>query len=213
MSIGERIKTIRKDNKLTQQELSSKIGISKQAVYNYENEKSTPNLTILNKIADALKTNINVLTNEKEYMNYLLSKVKVETHTFKLTETEQKELQNITASYFRQFLSCIDSSYSESLNSKTLANIAYSKDFYEFMEFMILKDKLNLLNNKHTKEEIELSNYFLDVIKSLLTLMSHFDLKESEEITSKELMLMVNDLELKEFLKYLFLKHKFNIME
>ncbi|HBF3532403.1 TPA: helix-turn-helix transcriptional regulator [Clostridioides difficile] len=56
MAIGENIKILRKSKGLTQKELAEKANISQNAIYNYENGKSTPNAKMLKKLADALET-------------------------------------------------------------------------------------------------------------------------------------------------------------
>ena len=53
MSIGEKIKELRKSEKLNQEEFGKKVGISKNAVWNYENGKREPSLEILTKISNA----------------------------------------------------------------------------------------------------------------------------------------------------------------
>lgn len=53
MSIGEKIKELRKREKLNQEEFGKKVGISKNAVWNYENGKREPSLEILTKISKA----------------------------------------------------------------------------------------------------------------------------------------------------------------
>ncbi len=53
MSIGEKIKELRKSEKLNQEEFGKKVGISKNAVWNYENGKREPSLEILTKISKA----------------------------------------------------------------------------------------------------------------------------------------------------------------
>ncbi len=54
MNIGELIRTERKKQGLTQAELATKAGLSKNAIYNYENNKRIPTLAIINAIARAL---------------------------------------------------------------------------------------------------------------------------------------------------------------
>ena len=54
MDIGENIRKIRINKKLTQAELAKKAGISREAVVNYEADKRKPSYEILLKIADAL---------------------------------------------------------------------------------------------------------------------------------------------------------------
>ncbi len=61
MNLGENIKKYRKEKGLTQTELAIKSDLSKNAIYNYENNKRVPNIDILNKIASALQIQINQL--------------------------------------------------------------------------------------------------------------------------------------------------------
>lgn len=66
MDIGENIKELRNKNNLTQEELATKTGLSKNAIWNYENNKRKPNIEILNKIANALGVPINYLVGSKK---------------------------------------------------------------------------------------------------------------------------------------------------
>ncbi|GEM_PF-2579084 len=54
MNIGERIKEQRKKHGLTQEQLALRSGISKNAIWNYENEKREPSIDIIIKIAASL---------------------------------------------------------------------------------------------------------------------------------------------------------------
>jgi len=54
MTVGEKIKQIRKDKGLTQDDLAKKLGISRAAMGQFEKESSHPRIRTLQKIADAL---------------------------------------------------------------------------------------------------------------------------------------------------------------
>jgi len=54
MSIGFQIRWARESKKLTQQELAKRIGIPRETISHYENDKMTPGAANLKKIADAL---------------------------------------------------------------------------------------------------------------------------------------------------------------
>lgn len=59
MSIGENIRRIRKDKKLTQKELGEKLkGISQQQIGQWENGNKIPKLETIRKIADALEVGL-----------------------------------------------------------------------------------------------------------------------------------------------------------
>lgn len=57
MSIGQNIKTARSAANLTQKELGTLIGVSFQAIAQWENNLRTPKLETVVKIADALNVN------------------------------------------------------------------------------------------------------------------------------------------------------------
>lgn len=60
-AIGKRFKNIREDLRLTQQALGDKIGISKQAVSNVENNLSNPSIDVISKLIVDFKVNANYL--------------------------------------------------------------------------------------------------------------------------------------------------------
>lgn len=56
MTIAEKIKKLRKERKLTQIQLASKVGIGVASIQRYERNELQPNIETLKKIADALDT-------------------------------------------------------------------------------------------------------------------------------------------------------------
>lgn len=50
--IGNKLKTLRKGRKLTQQELSEKLGLSRATISNYEVGRRSPHLSELRRFAD-----------------------------------------------------------------------------------------------------------------------------------------------------------------
>ena len=61
MTIGEKIKKIRKEKKMTQPELAKRIGVSVPTLQRYENGVTELKASMLNKIADALDVNFDIL--------------------------------------------------------------------------------------------------------------------------------------------------------
>ncbi|MBQ7916333.1 MAG: helix-turn-helix transcriptional regulator [Firmicutes bacterium] len=61
MSIGSRIKEVRLRQHMTQEELARRIGVTKGAIANYENEVSTPKTELMYKILDVLQCDANYL--------------------------------------------------------------------------------------------------------------------------------------------------------
>lgn len=61
MSIGQNIKNARKNKGLSQKQLGELLGVSQAAIGQFENEKSTPKLETLEKIAAALNIPVSEL--------------------------------------------------------------------------------------------------------------------------------------------------------
>ncbi|MBV4441514.1 helix-turn-helix domain-containing protein [Clostridium tyrobutyricum] len=71
--LGEKIKYYRKNLKLTQEQLAQKSGLSRNAIYNYENNRRSPDMETLNKIAKALDTNVyNLIDNDTTLTSKLI---------------------------------------------------------------------------------------------------------------------------------------------
>ena len=61
MIFSERLKTLRKEKKLTQKELAEQIGISQKSYSHWETGKNEPSLENLIKLADLLEVSIDWL--------------------------------------------------------------------------------------------------------------------------------------------------------
>ena len=68
-NFGEIIKDIRKKNNLTQKELADKLYVTYQAVSKWENNKSIPDISILQNISKMFNIDLNYLTNTKKRNN------------------------------------------------------------------------------------------------------------------------------------------------
>lgn len=63
MSIGQNLKKLRKERKLSQKELAEIAGITERTIYNYEKEKQVPKPRVINKLAVALNVTTDSLVN------------------------------------------------------------------------------------------------------------------------------------------------------
>lgn len=115
MNIGESIKKYRKEKGLTQTELAIKSNLSKNAIYNYENNKRTPNIDMLNKIAIALNVSlerllggqgdsIHVCENMddlKEYIDNELNLIETDRQykEYEVTPEYEQEMKRLEAEY------------------------------------------------------------------------------------------------------------------
>lgn len=64
MEIGGRIKELRKKQKLTQEDLADMLGVTPQAVSQWERNATVPNTDKLSRLAAALNTNVGALTDD-----------------------------------------------------------------------------------------------------------------------------------------------------
>jgi len=65
-TIGERIRELRRDAKLTQDQLAERIGANRVTVANYELGKYVPSIDALERLADALGVSPDVITGRAE---------------------------------------------------------------------------------------------------------------------------------------------------
>jgi len=61
MSFGKRIKQLRTENKISQEELANKIGIHANHLSRYERDVTSPSIEVVKKIAEALEVSIDTL--------------------------------------------------------------------------------------------------------------------------------------------------------
>ena len=62
--IGQRFKTVRKVLNMSQEEFAASLGITKQAISNFEHSKSLPSTAIMNKMLLNFDVNLNYLISE-----------------------------------------------------------------------------------------------------------------------------------------------------
>ncbi len=64
--VGKHIKKAREEKGLTQEQLAERLSVTRQAVSNWENEKTQPDIDTLHKISDTLEVDIERLIYGKE---------------------------------------------------------------------------------------------------------------------------------------------------
>lgn len=73
MSIGERIKNLRKERKLTQVELAKKSNISRSYLTDIENNRYNPSVETLKAIANSLEVTLSDILSDEAKKNYSLN--------------------------------------------------------------------------------------------------------------------------------------------
>lgn len=76
MVLGDKLYKLRKDKKLSQEELALELEVSKTALINWENNKSKPSIDNLMKICDFYETDIYTLLEEVSNVNFSHAKFK-----------------------------------------------------------------------------------------------------------------------------------------
>lgn len=83
-TMGARIASYRKQEKLTQEELGEKLGVSPQAVSKWENDASAPDISLLLPLADALKVSVENLLGRASAPVVLAEAIPPERLTFRI---------------------------------------------------------------------------------------------------------------------------------
>ena len=105
MGIGERIRDLRKQKKLTQSGLAKEVGLTYIQIGRYETQKSTPSADILQKLANALDTTVDFLMNgssDEKATNQLSDKELLE--QFKAVEKLNNEDKYLIKTFIDAFL-------------------------------------------------------------------------------------------------------------
>lgn len=74
MQLGQMIKRIRQENKLSQDDFAAKFNVTRQTVSNWENEKSYPDLLTLVKISDMFGYSLDSMLKENPVMTETMNK-------------------------------------------------------------------------------------------------------------------------------------------
>lgn len=100
-TLGEKIKTLRKSNNLTQKELALKIGVTASTVTKYENGQLEPNIDILNKISNIFNISVSNLIDD----NYSRKEFSTESEFLNFYELlNSKEIADETISELTKFI-------------------------------------------------------------------------------------------------------------
>ena len=67
MTTGERIRQLRIEHQMTQEELGARVGVQKAAIYKYENGLAEPDLDTLIRMADFFDTSVDYLIGYSDY--------------------------------------------------------------------------------------------------------------------------------------------------
>ena len=75
MNFGEEIKRIRQKEGLTQEQFAERLNVTRQAIFNWENNKNLPDIGMLILISDVFHISLDILIKGENHMNNMTEKV------------------------------------------------------------------------------------------------------------------------------------------
>ncbi|GEQ21760.1 MULTISPECIES: helix-turn-helix domain-containing protein [Clostridium] len=117
MTLGEKIKFFRTKLNLSQEELANKCNLSRNAIYNYENNRRTPTISTLETIAENLNLSSSDLLADGDNTNFYSNKLE-------LLKAVDKDIKNI-----------IDVDKEKSDSYQLEMNELYKKFFFELFNW------------------------------------------------------------------------------
>lgn len=143
MSIGERITSLRKADKLSQGQLASLLGVSRQAVSKWENDQATPDTLKLIQLADVLKTDVEYLATGRT------TEPKIEQVIVKVPEIQEKIIEKTVEKpvirYVEKPIIHTVEKLVEKPVIKRMIRVKYLRNPFEFVAFGVLCFLLGLV--------------------------------------------------------------------
>jgi transcriptional regulator with XRE-family HTH domain len=72
MNIGTKIRKLRIENKLSQDELAVKLNVAQRSISNFESNKSIPDFLIMQKICDIFQVDLGYFSEENPINNHII---------------------------------------------------------------------------------------------------------------------------------------------
>ncbi|WP_052404868.1 helix-turn-helix domain-containing protein [Bacillus rubiinfantis] len=83
MTLGEKIKKLRKQAELSQEQLAEKLSVSRQAITKWENDKGIPDIHNLQCIAQLFDVSIDLLINSSDEVTTIVTKEDIDIDNYK----------------------------------------------------------------------------------------------------------------------------------
>lgn len=150
MDIGKEIKTLRKKNGLSQTELAKRCNLSKNAIWNYENNKRNPSILTIKKIGEVLGVDLGYLLNQVPFFNLEQEDIKniKTTGLGTIIDTLNFDNKNLSKTKFVEFLAASDFPFDIDDNEiKVIYDRTMSFLDYEFFKLGYIKFSLDELDD------------------------------------------------------------------
>lgn len=158
MDIGLELKQLRKKFNLTQSQLAEKCGLSKNAIWNYENNKRTPPFSTLNRISNELGVDLGYLLTSPIVLTSDTAKSLESSGVGKILECSKLD-EDPPIEHFKNFLASAEFPHDIPLEDIELL-LDKTIDFlnYEFFKLGYLKFDDNNTNNLENITKLIMNN-------------------------------------------------------
>ncbi|MFA7745938.1 helix-turn-helix domain-containing protein [Salinicoccus roseus] len=164
MSVGENIKKLRKERKLTQQQLADKIGISRSYLGDIEKDRKSPSTKTLSTLAEKLGVSMFYLTTGDKALSdltdeeYTAAKINFSDKFMEDVKRKEKELEN----RLRQLLDAELSIYEFGILDNTLEFLDNSDD-YDMRQLLTILLLLNKNKDIYDKDNVSIEEIIKDI--------------------------------------------------
>lgn len=165
MNFGNRLKIIRQNNSLTQEELAKKINTSRSNIANYENDKNMPSIDILVKLANIFDCSIDYLIGNDTKSN-IEHKNTLEKELFDLDLTEEEFNQiinNVTKN--NNYISTLYKGQ-DKISKGTRICLFHEWNFTPGITEDLTYEQLLTLNQEDKKQYLQIQKIFLELDKN-----------------------------------------------
>lgn len=136
MSIGERITELRKTGNLSQGQLASLLGVTRQAVSKWENDQTAPDTLKLIQLADVLNTDVEYLATGR-ITEPKIKEVKVPEIQEKIVEVEKVVEKPVVRYVEKPVLRTVERIVEKPV-IKRMIRVRYLRNPFEFLAFGLL---------------------------------------------------------------------------
>lgn len=158
--IGERIKSLRKDNNLTQKKLADLTGLSEISIRKYENGERNPKFDTLEKISQALNVQVDYLLGRTEFKKFDSQIMKDDIfNLIKKSDNNNKEFSKLIRSIVdTMFLTINDFTDDKDIKILTIIHDLY-RNIWRIKLIHKKNSTYNLLNTNFNNNDEEFNEY------------------------------------------------------
>lgn len=135
MDINNKIRKLRFELNLTQQEFADRIGISRPSLSNYEKGTRMPSMTVAQKICKEFNVSLSDIIDKDYSISASDSNLLKKSNLYEYQVNTKKSANHISYKLFRELLSSLGYPVESMEDMKLLKLYEASKEFYQFEMF------------------------------------------------------------------------------